>query len=424
MRARLRVAQGTSNRETVMIKLPEKTRATPENPSQKEQKPLVQEATEEQANHTSNGKGRNGNGSVHTGSTRRKHKRPKLRWDRKKQALRLGIERTSLYRLGVQALFVLVSLALGWQFYRFVQAAKTTTEGPLPTRPPGVEGYLPISGLMGAVDWVYQGTLNTIHPAATILFLLFVLMALLVRKSFCGWVCPVGFLSEWLARGGRLLIGRNFRLWKWVDIPLRSLKYLLLGFFVWAIFAMGAAELHAFIESPYNKISDVKMLEFFLDLTWVGATVIAVLAVLSVLVHSFWCRYLCPYGALMGLVGWLSPLKVRREPEICTDCGVCDKVCPARLPVSKKQQVSSVECIGCTDCVTSCPVKGALRFGSTRRSVRPKTIAISLVALFIVGYVTANSLDMWQNDLSADEVRYHVRHMDSPEYGHPGMEKE
>ena len=48
---------------------------------------------------------------------------------------------------------------------------------PLPSRPPGVEGFLPISGLMGLLDWIYQGALNTIHPAATILFVLFLAMS-------------------------------------------------------------------------------------------------------------------------------------------------------------------------------------------------------------------------------------------------------
>ncbi len=346
----------------------------------------------------------------------------RLRWDRRTVSFRQGIRRTSAWRIGVQAFFTGLSLLMGWQFYRFIHAAQNTVGGPLPARPSGVEGYLPISGLMGAVDWIHQGRLNGIHPAATILFLLFIGLAVALRKSFCGWICPVGGISESLARFGRRLFGRNFLLPKWIDIPLRSLKYVLLGFFLFAIFSMSAGELHAFITSSYNKVSDVKMLYFFLDLSTVGLSVIGVLVLLSVLVEGFWCRYLCPYGALMGLVAWLSPAKVRRDAAVCTDCGICDKVCPARLPVMSRAAITNVECIGCTDCVSSCPVPGALRFGTKKRSYKPAWIALAIVAALVIATSAAKLGGVWKSQLNDREVRYHLARMDGPGYGHPGME--
>ena len=133
-----------------------------------------------------------------------------------------------------------------------------------------MEGFLPISGMMGLLDWFYQGTLNRVHPAATMLFVIVVVVAFVARKSFCSWICPVGLLSETLARLGRKLFGRNFRPWRWLDIPLRGLKYLLLFFFVQAIVGMSGAALQAFIESPYNRVADVKMGLFFVRLGPVG----------------------------------------------------------------------------------------------------------------------------------------------------------
>lgn len=347
----------------------------------------------------------------------------RLRWDKRTESLKQGVKRTSIWRLATQLFFVLLSLLMGWQFYRFLQAANDMSGGPLPTRPPGVEGYLPISGLMGVLDWVYQGTLNNIHPAATVLFILFVVLAIVLRKSFCGWICPVGFLSETLARIGRRLFGRNLLLPKWLDVSFRGLKYLILGFFVWAIFSMSAAELHAFITSPYNKVSDIKMLYFFLDLSTVGISVLLVLALGSVLIEGFWCRYMCPYGALMGIVSWLSPTKVRRDPVVCTDCGICDKACPARLPVMSKASISSVECIGCTDCVSSCPVPGALDYGTKRWSFKPIWIALAIVAALVVTTSIAKLAGGWHNSLSDSEVRMHISQMQGPGYGHPGMEE-
>lgn len=344
----------------------------------------------------------------------------RVRGRRRGFVVKTGKVKTSIWRLIVQIGYALVSIGLGVQFARFVEAAKTTTVGPLPVRPPGVEGYLPISGLMGALDWIYQGTLNTIHPAATVLFLIFVAVSLICRKSFCGWICPVGLLSESLARLGHKLFRRNRRLPRWLDIPLRGLKYLILGFFIWAIFSMSAQELRTFIDSPYNRVSDVKMLEFFIHLSRLGIIVIGALALLSIVVHSFWCRYLCPYGALLGLFSWMSPVKVRRDSGVCIDCTICDRICPARLPVSRKDAVSSVECIGCVDCVTSCPVPGALRFGTRRWTLDSLRVGVLVVAFFVAGMLVARATGHWYSGQTDEDVRYHISRMSGPEYGHPG----
>ena len=343
-----------------------------------------------------------------------------LSWNKRKGALKVRKTETSAWRLAVQIGFTLVSLFTGWQFIRFVHAAKTTVSGPLPAYSPGVEAYLPISGLMGVLDWIYQGTLNVVHPAATVLFLIFVAVSLLFRKAFCGWICPIGFLSESLARLGQVLFKKNVRLPNWLDIPLRSLKYLVLGFFVWAIFSMSAEALHGFITSPYNKVVDIKMMDFFVRLSAFGATVILALVLLSVVIHSFWCRYLCPYGALVGLFSWLSPVKVRRDAHLCTDCKLCDEICPARLPVSVKGTISSVECIGCADCVTTCPVPKALVFGTRKRIFDSKRLAIAVVAVFLIGYFAAQVGNAWESRLAPNEIRYHVKRMYESEYGHPG----
>jgi Polyferredoxin len=95
-------------------------------------------------------------------------------------------------------------------------------------------------------------------------------------------------------------LGRNLQVPKWADIPLRSLKYILLGLFGYAVYSMSVDELDAFLHSPYGLIVDVKMLNFFRFLSTTGFVVLAALFLLSIFVKNFWCRYLCPYGGLMG----------------------------------------------------------------------------------------------------------------------------
>ncbi|MFC1628416.1 4Fe-4S binding protein [Gemmatimonadota bacterium] len=333
-----------------------------------------------------------------------------------------GVSQFRSYRVRilVQSYFALISILLGIQFARFVHAAESGIV-PLPHRPPGVEGYLPISGLMGAIDWVYQGTLNTVHPAATTLILLFIGMSLIFRRSFCSWICPVGLLSESLARLGQKIFRKNARVPRWLDIPFRGLRYLLLGFFLVAILSMSPAELRGFIESPYNQVSDVKMYLFFVEIGKVGLISIGLLVMGSVFINGFWCRYLCPYGALVGFSALLSPFRIRRNTDTCIDCGLCDKVCMANLPVATKESLKGVECTGCMDCVAVCPVPETLLMRTKKRGLGIAGYALGVVLLFTAGYVGGRVAGMWESDMSDRDYIEHISRIDDPSYGHPGQ---
>ena len=117
-----------------------------------------------------------------------------------------------------------------------------------------------------------------------------------------------------------------------------------------------------FMLSPYSVVMDVKMLDFFRHMGTATLISVTVLLIASLFIRHAWCRYLCPYGALMGVVSLLSPFKIRRNAESCIDCGKCAKNCPSRIPVDKLIQVRTVECTGCMTCVESCPVASTLTF--------------------------------------------------------------
>jgi len=337
----------------------------------------------------------------------------------KKKLIRRALaDNSQRLRRIVQFAFVALNAWLGVQFYlwaRFFERGGVGLEVP---RPAGAEGWLPIAGLMNFKLFVTTGRVPAIHPAAMFLFMAFVGMSLFAKKSFCSWLCPVGTFSESLARIGKKLFRRNLRLPRGLDIPLRGLKYLLLGFFVFIIGSMSAATIEEFMHTPYGLIADVKMLNFFRGMSTTAAIVIAALAVLSILVENFWCRYLCPYGALMGLVSLLSPLKIRRNAQACIDCGKCARACPASLPVDKLVQIRSVECTACMACIASCPAEAALQFSLPqgraqsaaggpalapaaalpryRRAVTPLAM-VGIVAVFFFGMILiARATNHWQ----------------------------
>ena len=287
--------------------------------------------------------------------------RPKPAAQAKKKLIRrTDVDRSQLYRRGFQGAFLLLNLWLGAKFYFWVRQFEDGVIDMNLRRPPGVEGWLPIAGLMNLKCWLLSGQIPRVHPAAMFLLLTFLAMAFLFRKAFCSWLCPIGTISEYLWRAGQNIFKRNFCLPRWLDLPLRGLKYFLLGFFFWAISTMSVAGIRDFMQSPYGLIADVKMLNFFRHLGETGLIVLSVVVLASVFVPNFWCRFLCPYGALLGLTSWLSPARIRRSTETCIDCAKCARVCPAALPVDKLVQIRSVECTGCLECVAVCPAQNAL----------------------------------------------------------------
>jgi polyferredoxin len=298
---------------------------------------------------------------------------------KKKLVRRTDTDRSALYRRSFQGAFLLLNLWIGTRFYFWVHQYELGVGTTQIGRPAGVEGWLPIAGLMNLKFWLLSGEIPRVHPAAMFLLLTFLAMAFLFRKAFCSWLCPVGTISEYLWRAGKKVLRRNFFLPRWLDLPLRSLKYLLLAFFVWAISSMSAMGIRDFMTSPYGLIADVKMLNFFRHIGETGLIVLGVIVAASVFVPNFWCRFLCPYGALLGLTAWLSPMKIRRNPEPCIDCAKCAKACPSALPVDKLVKIQSVECTGCLECVAVCPAENALGM-SLPKMLRPKKERLPLPA--------------------------------------------
>jgi len=329
-------------------------------------------------------------------------------------------EDSQFLRSTVQFAFAALCLWIGVEFTLFARWGMSGGAAPFYERPPGVEGFLPISSLISLAYWIQTGVINTIHPSGLFILLAIVLVSLVVKKAFCSWLCPIGTLSESLWMLGQKIFKKNLTLPRWVDLPLRSLKYLLFGFFAYSIIRMNTEALGAFIYSPYNKMADVKMYEFFADISRVALYVLAGLIVLSIVIKNFWCRFLCPYGALLGLVSWISPLKITRTKSTCVDCMLCTKACPANIAVHKAGRVWSDECMSCMACVQVCPVKDTLEVRASRkgRRIPAWVLGTLLVGIFVAVTGMAMIAGQWQNSIDRSEYLRRFKTVDGPMYQH------
>ncbi|HET9553037.1 MAG TPA: 4Fe-4S binding protein [Anaeromyxobacteraceae bacterium] len=317
-------------------------------------------------------------------------------------------------RWAVQLAYLAFLVLVGWEFVRF--AGQAAGDGPITaSRPPAVEGFLPIAALVGLRRLLATGYWDEVHPAGLTILLAAVGAAFAARKGFCAWVCPVGTVERALEALGRRTLWR--RRWpavpRWLDLPLSGLKVLLLAFFVVTVFVqMPLDAVAGFLRAPFNLVADAKMLEFFRSPSATALAVFGFLAALSLVVKHAWCRWLCPYGALLGLAGLLSPLSVRRDPEACTDCRACTRACPAEIQVHSKLRVLSSECTGCLSCVAACGSQDCLTLTRKgRRGLPPWLLPAAVVGVMLGAFALASATGFWQTAVSPETFRWAYRVM-------------
>ncbi len=312
-------------------------------------------------------------------------------------------------RYAVQIGFFLLTLFIGYRFYNFVLHFEVP--GYLfVERPPSVDAFLPIAGLMSFKYFVFTGIVEPVHPAALVIFVAAIAVSLFMKKGFCGWICPIGTLSQGFWMIGERLFGRNFRIEKYADISLRSIKYLLMGLFIILIgVAMAPNMMVLFFLTDYYKTADVRTMKFFTEMSGTVFWVLLGIGGLSLVFKNVWCRYLCPYGALLGLLSIISPVRISRNEEKCVHCHACSRNCPSLIDVEKQEMVTSPECFGCLTCVSRCPSQGALaaivKTGKKRSPLRPYLYPLILIAAFYLiigaGMITGN----WRSQMPYDEYK-------------------
>ncbi|MHC4182735.1 MAG: 4Fe-4S binding protein [Planctomycetota bacterium] len=206
------------------------------------------------------------------------------------------------------------------------------------------------------------------------------------------------------------------------DSIARAWKYTLLAFFaVNIVIKMPAEQIGLiFTKAPYMKVADVMMMKFFLNLSMLAIIVLSVMFIFSIFNKNYWCRYFCPYGALIGILGWASALRIVRNKKTCIDCSKCTIACPVYIEVEKKNVIYSVECLGCYDCVGSCPVNGALdmKIVGIGKKIHYAVYAGLVVGLFVVFMNTARFTGYWHNNIPLQEYMERIPDLDNPKYKH------
>ena len=253
----------------------------------------------------------------------------------------------------------------------------------LPFRLPELQGLCPFGGAQAVGRLVFD-TASVLRPDRAYLWVLAggIGASLLIGAVFCGWLCPLGTVQEWVGRLGRRIFGGRYNrlVPVRVDRALGLLRYGVLG--VLLVGAAGAVGLAADAVNPSYAFLHLWTAAVPLP----GLVVLAALLAASLLVERPWCRWLCPLGALHGLASRLAPWTIRRSERPCTGCRRCDRVCPMGVAVSACEVVRDPRCHRCAACVASCPISGALSHSgpTSRFRLAPSATGALAVSLFFL----------------------------------------
>ena len=317
--------------------------------------------------------------------------------------------------------------------------------------PVDVEKFCPFGGLQALSTYMHSNTLAcTMSMLQIVMGCVLGIGVILFGRLFCGYLCPLGTVTELLGRLGRKSslrfrctasngekVQKNIRLHVeprqggWIDVVLRAVKYILL--FTIFYFTINSSELFCKHFDPYYAVAT----GFKGEITaWATAVSLAALLLGSFFVRMFWCRYICPLGAVSNIfkfsifflvvvcIGgvfsgrgvenlwvWLlgalclggyifEVMRMRSaafplmgitcDREKCNSCGACEKKCPYAIKI-KTGKVRHIDCTMCGDCISACHT-GALQVNRVEwMRWAPGTLA---VALFLLAVVLGNAWEL------------------------------
>lgn len=263
----------------------------------------------------------------------------------------------------------------------------------------------PFGGVITLYNLATVGTfIQKIHMSSAILMILIFALALLFGPVFCGWICPLGTIQEWVGKLGHRIFKEKYN--HFVPLKLdRYLRFFRYIFLIWVIFVIARSGQLLFDNiDPYYALFTF----WYEEVAAAAAAVLLITLAGSLSIERPWCKYVCPYGALLGIFNKFRIFKIRRNKNSCISCGKCDRSCPMNIDVSNRDVVSNLQCISCYECTSeaSCPVKETVMISGNRKVSKPiPVLAVSIIAFLLVfggiGASTASGQWSTSNDKEA-----------------------
>lgn len=216
-----------------------------------------------------------------------------------------------------------------------------------------------------------------------LLFVGSIMLTILLGRFFCGFLCSFGAMGDLLWILSQKIIKPKFKIKENADKWLKRFKYVILVAIILGIWTWDIGNISSMI-SPwsvfgiYSKISSWTSLEYLLS---IGGVLLLLIILGSLFLERFFCRYLCPLGAVFAIVSRLRIFHINKKREQCGSCRICTNKCSMGIPLYQYDTVTSGECINCFACTVNCPRQNA------KANATPVVVsAVSTAAMFGLFY--------------------------------------
>jgi polyferredoxin len=220
----------------------------------------------------------------------------------------------------------------------------------------GFEAFCPFGGAEALYGlFTTRNFTCALAPLNLSILLAVVVLTIITKRTFCGWVCPLGAIAEWIARLADKIWKKRPQIPKSADRYLRFLRYPVLAIILYYTYMIGDLVFRGY-DPFYIVFSGMG----HGTLGWISIGTLAVFVIGSFFQRMFFCRYLCPLAAVLDPFSKIGLVRIRRNSETCTDCTVCNKRCHFGLEPMAMHKVSHRDCVNCLECVEACPVEDCL----------------------------------------------------------------
>lgn len=232
-----------------------------------------------------------------------------------------------------------------------------------------------------------KGSFSFSAQAESLLALLAVFpITILWGRFFCGFLCSFGAMGDLLWALSRKIFKKPLKVDPKADSRLKLLKYLvlvLIVIFIWTLAVPVSSTMNPWtIFGMYASLSGWSSTTYLLSF---GTFLLLLIMIGSVLIERFFCRYLCPLGAIFALTSKFRLFRIKKPREKCGNCRLCTWKCSMGINLDQQDVITSGECIDCFACVDICPRKNA-------KTVPAPAVAGTMAAFATTGLYYAGNL--------------------------------
>ncbi|MBE5987803.1 MAG: 4Fe-4S binding protein [Paenibacillaceae bacterium] len=255
-----------------------------------------------------------------------------------------------------------------------------------------VISFLVLPGLFTSIFYamkeIYSGiftgtfSLSAMFPQL-LLFLGSMIITILTGRFFCGFLCSFGAMGDFLWYLTKKTGKKGLKVSEKVDGWLKNLKYVILMFIILGIWTFHLGNLDSMtgpwaVFGMYSKIGSLPSVRYLFT---TGGLLLLLIIAGSFLIERFFCRYLCPLGAVFAILSRFRLFRIKKERSKCGSCRLCTSKCSMGIPLYQYDTVTSGECIDCFECTSVCPRHNARANGA------PVAVsAVSAAAMFGLVY--------------------------------------